>query len=149
MQPDMMKMAQQSQASPQQGPSANPTREEVAAIIPNDEQLKQLGLPAGQDKETIKKRFMIIFEEMGFLEKLNPQGLKELQVQLDEYVDLMLKQDIKAIQAHPITKMLKDFGNLANQPAPGPMAAPAPATAPATDYASMVKPPAGGGMSGR
>ena len=114
--------------------------------LPSKEQMEASGVPTGDDKESIKQRLMLVFEQVGFMETLTtPAEQQEFAMQLEELVNLMVKKDMKAVAAHPLMKKLEQV--MPNQgQAPAPQAAPQQGP---TDFAGMVKPPMGGGMSGR
>ena len=137
-----MAMAQQQGINAQQPPTPGQggalSQEQINQMVPNEQQLQQMGMPAGEDKESIKKRFLAMFEEFGVLKSLNPEGLRELTQKLDEFVDLLIAQDTAKLKEHPITKMLKSFETEIR----GQQQA-----APKQQAAGMMPP--GGGMGGR
>ena len=98
MQPDFMKMAQQSQAAPQQQAAPQATEEQLTEVTDG---FKEAGMPAGTDAESAKQRILFVLEQAGVLEKLQPQQLQDLTQKINEFVKLQ-KQEIcrqfKAIQ---------------------------------------------------
>ena len=133
----MMKMAQQTQ-QPKQA-----TQQEVDAMH------EKAGMVKGSDANAIKQRALQVIEESGFLKKLTPKGLKDLTQKIQEFAELAIKGDTEALKNHPITKLLQKIEeNATNAQAQQQPAGPAPQQGP-TNFAGMVKPPMGGGMSGR
>ena len=134
MQPDMMKMAQQTQQPKQI------TQQEVDAVH------EKAGMAKGNGVAAIKQRLLQVLEEAGFLKKLTPKGLKDLTQKVQEFAELAVKEDEEALANHPITKLLQQIDQGARAQAQRQQ--PAPQQGP-TNFAGMVKPPMGGGMSGR
>lgn len=158
MQPDMMKMAQQSQSKEEMQPSpvseGNP--EDLKKLEPSisKETYDELGMPSGEDDASMKQRLLMVFEQLGLLQGLTQEGLFELQQQLDDYIKVLKTKDMNKIKNHRITKILdkaaKEVQAKAQeqgmqQPPTQPQQ---PMGAAPTNFAGMVKPP-GGGMSGR
>ena len=147
MQPDYMKMAQ-GQAAPKQ--------QEVQAVegLESEEDIPKLqeamDMPTGQSPEAIKERIMIALEQLNILKDLTPQVLQQVQARVDELVQLVIAEDVEGIKKHPITKLLQEASIAAGKEVEVPTeeAQAAPQQGP-TDFAGMVKPPMGGGMSGR
>lgn len=138
-----MSMAQ-GQAAPQQRPI---TEDDV----PTPEMYQEMGLPAEDTPEAAKKRMLAIFEELGILKKLDPEGLKELTEKIDEYIKLAQEGNMEALETHPIGQLLAKASSeimqmQQQQPTGGPV--PQQGAAP-KDFASMMPPTPGGGMGGR
>lgn len=141
MQKDFMGMAQG-----QQAPQQKPITEED---IPTPEMYEEMGLPTGDTPEDAKKRMLAIFEELGILKRLDPEGLKELTDKIDEYIKLAQEGNMEALETHPIGQLLAKASSeimQMQQPTGGPV--PQQGAAP-KDFASMMPPTPGGGMRGR
>ena len=113
--------------------------------LPTDEQYKARGIGTGQDKESIKQRLMVALEEAGYIETLTtPAMQQEFAMELDQLVELLVKEDLRAAAAHPLMKKIEQVmpGEAPQAPQAAPQQGP-------TNFAGMVKPPMGGGMSGR
>ena len=136
MQPDFSKMAQGQAAPQEQKMSPEQGKAEL------EKAYDEAGMPKGDTVEAIKQRVLKVLEEVGFLKKLTPQGLKELTQKISEFAKLAKSGDIEALKEHPITKILNQIQLPQQQ-----QAAPQQPAAP-TNFAGMVKPPMGGGMSG-
>ena len=153
----MMKMAQQSQEQQQPSPVSEGNPEDLKKIRALDEgTYQQLGMPTGEDDESMKQRLMILFDQLGLMKGLTQEGLLELQQQLDDYIKVLKTKDMNKIKNHRITKILdkaaKEIEAEAKKQGAAPQQGPAPQAAPQqgpTNFAGMVKPPMGGGMSGR
>ena len=148
MQPDYSKMAQAPKA---QGTSLQePSQEDIALaqkeIQMSEQDYKDVEMPSGNDAESIKQRIMLFFERSGFMEDLSQEGLLELQQKIDDFVQAVIAKDKEKVLNHPITKIMnRAAAEIKGQAEP--QAAPQPAAP--TNFAGMVKPPMGGGMSGR
>ena len=151
MQPDMMKMAQQSQEQ-QSSPVSEGNPEDLKKIEALDaETYQELGMPAGEDDESMKQRLMILFDQLGLMKGLTQEGLLELQQQLDDYIKVLKTKDMNKIKNHRITRILDKAAKELQAEAQkqgAPQQGAAPQQGP-TNFAGMVKPPMGGGMSGR
>ena len=130
MQPDFMKMAQQAQ-----GQEA-PQEQEVDMV----KEFEEAGLPTGQTPEDAKARVTAILKELGVLDGLRADQLQKMTNLIDEFVKLAMSGDMKALETHPISKLLNqaqvDFQKAAGAQEQAP-----------TNFAGMIPP--GGGMSGR
>ena len=130
MQPDFMKMAQQAQGK------ETPQEQEVNMV----KEFEEAGLPTGQTPEDAKARVTAILKELGVLDGLRADQLQKMTNLIDEFVKLAMSGDMKALEIHPISKLLNqaqvDFQKAAGAQESAP-----------TNFAGMVPP--GGGMSGR
>ena len=141
MQKDFMGMAQ-GQAAPQ----------EEVNVEESQKFFEEAGMPTENTPEAAKKRLMMVLEELGVIEGLNPSQLKQLQELVDEYVAIAQKGDLQALEQHPISQLLNQAQQQFQQdmnpqkPTGGPV--PQQGAAP-KDFASMMPPKPGGGMSGR
>jgi hypothetical protein len=150
MQPDYSKMAQ---APKTQGEGFKDlTPEELAMgkekLSLDAADYEAMEMPSGDDPESIKKRVVLFFERLGLMEGLSQEGLLELQQKIDDFVQAVVAQDKQKVLNHPITKIMNKVVEETRAQTEGPQAAPQQPAAP-TDFAGMVKPPMGGGMSGR
>ena len=110
--------------------------------LPSNEQYEARGIGTGQDKESMKQRLMAMLEEVGYMETLTtPAEQQQFVQELDSLVDLLIKEDLQAVQNHPLMKKIEQI-----MPNQSPQQQ-APQQAGPKDFASMMPP--GGGMSGR
>ena len=120
------------------------------------EDVEALGMPSGEDKESIKQRFSQIFQEAGLMEMFQtPADQQKFTQLLDQLAEDMLNQDIQAVQNNPLFQILEqalsqgEQAILADEGTGGPVPQQAqPEAAPTKDFASMMPTP-GGGLPGR
>ena len=127
-------------------------KEKLKNITPTEEDYKELGLPSGQNPEDAKKRFLAMFEELGILKSLTPDGLRELMTQLDDFIKQLQTKDITELQNHPIAQLLQQVQQSVMQMQQQQQPTGSPVTqqgVPSKDFASMMPPTPGGGMNGR
>ena len=111
---------------------------------------EKMGLPTGDDKESIKARMLKVLEDAGVLEALDtPADKQEFTVNLDKLVDAIMNKDVEAMKANPINAMLEQImGSPQGMPQQGMPQQGMQAQGGPKDFASMI-PPTGGGMNGR
>ena len=117
------------------------------------EDVEALGMPSGEDKESIKQRFSQIFQEAGLMEMFQtPADQQKFTQLLDQLAEDMLNQDLQAVQNNPLFQILEQAmsqGEQAILADEGTMPQQAqPQAAPTKDFASMMPKP-GGGLPGR
>ena len=156
MQPDFMKMAQQSQAAPKEK-TMQISPEEAQSMAFDEEAFEAMGAPTGGSKEDVKQRFLMLLEQLDLMEMFStPESQQKLAQQVDALAEASLSGNVEAMEANPIFKLIEQAvqqSGILNegqegQQAQAPTQAPQQPAAP-TNFAGMVKPPTGGGMSGR
>jgi hypothetical protein len=115
--------------------------------MPNEQDFEKLGLPTGDDKESIKARLLKMLEDADALEALEtPADKQEFAQNLDALAQAIVDKDLQAIQSNPINGLLEQiFGGAQGQQMPQQAA---PQQAAPKDFASMMPPTPGGGLGG-
>jgi hypothetical protein len=120
---------------------AQPFVEQIGATT---QQFEELGLPTGDDKESIKQRLLVGLEKMGVMELFpTPAEKQQFAIDLDALAQAVANKDTDAIQKNPIVIKMQDLVPQQGQPQQA-----QPQKAATKDFASMM-PPAGGGVGGR
>ena len=152
MQPDYMKMAQGQAAPKEETVQISP--EEAKSMAFGEEAFEAMGAPTGSSKEDVKQRFLMLLEQLDLMEMFStPEAQQKLAQEVDALAQAAVSGDVEAMQANPVFKLIEktvqESGVLnEGQEAQAPTQAPQQPAAP-TNFAGMVKPPTGGGMSGR
>ena len=144
MQPDFMKMAQQSQQQKQAGPQEQFTAEELEQVSFSDEDYEASGLAPGKSPEAMKTRLLQMLQRSGVIDDFDAAEKQELVKEVELFVQAFLNKDFKAMQSSYVSKLIEQIG--LQSPAEveeGEEEAPAEQT----DFAGMMPP--GGGMSGQ
>ena len=139
MQKDFMAMAQGNNKL---------TEEDLREATLSPEDLETLGMPSGEDEESMKQRFIQLFEEAGLMEMFQePAQQQEFTRLLQELIESLMAQDLEAVLANPLYQLLEQNlqqgeADILAEEDEAPQAAAAP-----TNFAGMMPP--GGGMGGR
>jgi hypothetical protein len=149
MQKDFMAMAQG-----QQAPAATQqiTEEDINEIGFSSEDFETMGMPGGDDIDSVKQRLMMLLEQSGLMEMFQePAQQQQLATLMNELAQAMVDQDIEKIQNSKLFQLIQtsmeESGGLEElqQPTGGPV----PQQGGTKDFASMMPPTPGGGMGGR
>ena len=152
MQPDYSKLAQGQAAPKQETMEISP--EEAKSMAFDEGAFEAMGAPTGSSKEDIKQRFLMLIEQLDLMEMFStPEAQQKLAQQVDALAEASLSGDVEAMQSNPVFKLIEQAVQQSGvlnegQEAQAPTQAPQQPAAP-TNFAGMVKPPTGGGMSGR
>ena len=155
MQPDYSKLAQ-GQAAPKQE-TMEISAQDAQDLSFNEKAFEAMGAPTGSSKEDVKQRFLMLLEQLDLMEMFStPESQQKLAQQVDALAEASLSGDVEAMQANPVFKLIEQTVQQSGvlneaqegQEAQAPTQAPQQPAAP-TNFAGMVKPPTGGGMSGR
>lgn len=147
MQPDFMAMAKG------QGQTQEPiTPEEKEAFSFSEEDYAESGFTPGDSPEAMKARLTELLQKAGLLEGFSKEELRDLAMEIDNYVKAIMNKDIKVIENSYITQMLSQIGlNFDDEEGeleqPAPTGGPVPqANGAPKNFAGMMP---GGGMGGR
>ena len=143
-------------AQGQQAPAAVPqqiTEEDISGIGFSSEDFETMGMPGGDDIDSVKQRLMMLLEQSGLMEMFQePAQQQQLATLMNELAQAMVDQDIEKIQNSKLFQLIQtsmeESGGLEELQQPTGGAVPQQQGAP-KDFASMMPPTPGGGMGGR
>ena len=153
-----MGMAQKGQAATQEPAQAGAqasqfSEEDINEIGFSSEDFEEMGMPGGDDLDSVKQRILMLLEQSGLMEMFKePAQQQQLATLVSELAEAMVAQDIEAIQNSKLYQLIEDAmqqsGGLEElqKGTGGQMPQGEQGT---TDFAAMMPPGPGGGMGGR
>ena len=143
MQPDYMKMAQGQEKPKEKTMQISP--EEAKNLTYDAEAFEVMGAPTGSSKEDVKQRLMMLVEQLDLMELFKtPEAQQRLAQSIDALAEAAMNGNTEEMEANPIYKLIEKTAEQS-----GVLNTEQPQEEGPTNFAGMVKPPTGGGMSGR